>query len=108
MCEITELKQEKVTFSCKVTRQDLIEITFDINPTTLKNLNKIQANLNIEGKENLPELAKYIAEQFQDDVTEFDGIGAIKIDDVESKKDVKGIGIKVIQSCDRKTRVMRC
>ena len=107
MCEITELKQEKVTFSCKVTRQDIVEITFDINPTTLKNLNKIQAKLNIEGKENLASLAEYIAEQFQDDVTEFEGIGAIKIDDAESKKDVKGIGIKVIQSCDRKTRVMR-
>jgi hypothetical protein len=108
MCEITELKQETVTFNCKVIREDVIEVTFKVNQNTAKTIKKIQDKLNIEGKDNLAEIAEYIAEQFQDDVTEFEGIGAIKIDDAQSEKDVKGIGIKIINHCDRKTRVARC
>jgi hypothetical protein len=108
MCEITELKQETVTFNCKVIRKDIIEVTFKINQNTAKTFSKIQQDLCIEGKENLAKIAQYIAEQFQDDATEFEGIGTIKIDDAESEKDVKGIGIKIINHCDRKTRVARC
>lgn len=108
MCEITELKQETVTFNCKVIRQDIIEVTFKVNQNTRKTIQRIQDKLNIEGKDNLAEIAEIIGLQFQDNVSQFyEGIGFIKTDDSDFDISTKGIEIKVIDYDDRKAIVKR-
>lgn len=108
MCEITELKQETVTFNCKVIRQDIIEVTFKINQSAAKTIQRIQDKLNIEGKDNLAEIAEIIGLQFQNNVSQFyEGIGFIKTDDSDFDISTKGIEIKVIDHDDRKAIVKR-
>jgi hypothetical protein len=108
MCEITELKQETVTFNCKVIRQDVIEVTFKVNQNTARTFSKIQQDLCIEGKENLAKIAEYIAENFQENLTQFyEKIGFIKTDNYDFDISTKGIEIKVIDHDDRKAIVKK-
>jgi hypothetical protein len=105
MCEITELNPQYEIFECVVTRTDVIQVKIRRN---LRDMTIYKEKLNLNGKDNKAELAKYIAENFQDNRTNFyEKIGIIETDGYNSNTSVKGIEIKVIDHDDRKAIVKR-
>jgi len=104
MCEITELRPEFETFECTVTRT-VIQVKIRKN---LKDMPIFTEKLNLSGKDNKAELAKYIAENFQDNITQFyEGIGFIKTDNYDFDISTKGIEIKTIDLDDREAKIKR-
>ncbi len=105
MCEITELNPQYEVFECTVTRTDVIQVKIRKN---LKDMPIFTEKLNLNGKDNKAELAKYIAENFQENLTQFyEGIGFIKTDNYDFDISTKGIEIKTIDLDDREAKIKR-